>query len=356
MNVLPTICFPIRMVAVAIAILWAQVTIADGPVLTDGNVQRSATDIVQRALPAVVDGAFEWMNDKDCLSCHRVSFSTWAINRSLQADFSLDTASVRTINGWTADWQKIANPRRRAESNEQETLVGDPDTVAQILLGRVQRPTGQPAEPWVATYRQALLAAQQPAGFWKAGGQLPLQKRPKRETNEVTTAWSLIALADSSDGAADESVRASFDKAKQWLATAKDGKSTEWWATQAILQSLDKFADSTDEAGAEQSVVENSEAKLLQLQNEDGGWGWLISDPSDALATGIALYALAKTGHSANDEAIERAIIFLADTQEEDGSWSVNGTKSNSSDHVTDTASYWGICWVVIGLLEVMAE
>ncbi|HIE99272.1 MAG: hypothetical protein ABGZ53_12855 [Fuerstiella sp.] len=38
--------------------------------------------------------------------------------------------------------------------------------------------------------------------------------------------------------------------------------------------------------------------------------------------------------------------------QQDDGSWAVKGTKKNKQDTIQETATYWGTCWAVIGLLE----
>ena len=85
---------------------------------------------------------------------------------------------------------------------------------------------------------------------------------------------------------------------------------------------------------------------------DDGGWGWLCAEESDALGTAYALYALARDGMRRDDVEVRRGLEFLGRTQNEDGSWSVHGPKSSGRDKVTDTASYWGTCWAVIATLE----
>jgi len=63
--------------------------------------------------------------------------------------------------------------------------------------------------------------------------------------------------------------------------------------------------------------------ELIALERPDGGWGQTRDLPSDAYATGQALYALHEIGVPAGDGVWRRGIGFLLRTQLEDGSWHV---------------------------------
>src|SRR5262245_36519394 len=64
--------------------------------------------------------------------------------------------------------------------------------------------------------------------------------------------------------------------------------------------------------------------KLRSQQRADGGWGQLASLPSDAYATGQALFSLhAAGGVPASDATYQRGLQFLIETQLEDGTWRV---------------------------------
>ena len=91
---------------------------------------------------------------------------------------------------------------------------------------------------------------------------------------------------------------------------------------------------------------------LTEKQQPDGGWGWLTSDPSDALATGMDVYALSRHDADQNKAAISKAVRFLTTSQKSDGSWQVPGTKKTTRNTPTPTSNYWGTAWAVIGLLE----
>ena len=77
----------------------------------------------------------------------------------------------------------------------------------------------------------------------------------------------------------------------------------------------------------------------------------LDSRPSDALATGQALYALGVIGVSGADPAVWRAWNFLAATQRKDGSWLIQSQNPNSHPPVI---SYFGTGWATLGLMRTL--
>lgn len=297
-------------------------------------------NIIERSLPAIREGGVSWMNDNDSLSCHRVSFQVWSLNRAAEFGIKSDSRQLQQWNDWATEWQNMVKPHQRDETSMEEALTSESDTMAQLLLGRPRVPTGTPEPEWVKTYCDHLLKAQQENGSWAPVGQLPQQKRPLRETQEVTTMWVQLALRDTDTSQA--VLKSASAEAEQWMGTQTRGQSTEWWAARLML------ARSEGRLAAANQLRET----LLEQQREDGGWGWLVEDDSDALGTGIALYALARDGMLLQHESVHRAVDFLRKTQHENGTWDVRGTKVVDKDNVVDTSSYWGATWAVIGLLE----
>ena len=70
----------------------------------------------------------------------------------------------------------------------------------------------------------------------------------------------------------------------------------------------------------------------------------------------MALYALVKSTEATpqSEQAIQSAIKFLVETQRDDGSWAVKGTKEKKKTKVEETAVYWGTTWAAIALLETL--
>ena len=331
------ICLNLIVAAFVVQSAVAQSTVTHSSAKSTAQISQ---DIVVRALPEIRKGGARWIKENDCLSCHRVSFQVWSLNRAQELGFESDHSQLQEWNDWATNWQNMVKPHLRKDASMEKVLGRNSDTMAQLLLGRPRPPEGKPEPDWVATYGDHLLKAQQEDGSWKPGGQLPKQKRAVRETQEVTTMWVQLALHDI-DIASDELKRAAV-RARNWMDQETKGQSTEWWATRLMLART-VHSD---------SVADELLATLLGHQHTDGGWGWLVKDESDALGTGIALYALARDGLTLEDPSVIRAVEFLRETQNDDGTWDVKGTKRSDNDTVVDTASYWGATWVTIGLLE----
>jgi hypothetical protein len=309
---------------------------ADAPP-TDGNVRAA----VERSLPFIEAEGQRWIDEKKCVTCHQVPFMVWSVSAAESRGLAADCQKLDTWRAWAIDWQHMAN-KEQLEKGRRLTLENHPDAVAQLLLSRGTNQREAVAADWPALFAECLAAGQQPDGSWKAGGQLPGQKRPVRETNEVTTMWAMLALHAYAPAA--DSFRDPMAKARAWLGSKTVGESTEWWAARLLIE---RAAGNTVEA-------ERIREALCKSQHDDGGWGWLTNDESDAFGTGLALYALARDGLAADHPAIAQGRNFLIRTQQSDGSWSVRGTKKSKSQQIEPTATYWGTCWAVIGLAETM--
>ena len=98
------------------------------------------------------------------------------------------------------------------------------------------------------------------------------------ETNRVSSMWAMLAL-----------LRQGYDP-RRFNLKSMMSPNTLTVSTEAIA-----VAVITLEYGSPASVHESTK-ELLQRQNTDGGWGWISGQASDALATGLTLYALRAVG------------------------------------------------------------
>jgi squalene-hopene/tetraprenyl-beta-curcumene cyclase len=307
-----------------------------GELPTDDAVRAA----IERSLPFIQVEGQRWIEEKKCVTCHQVPFMVWSLNAAAARGIKLDEQKRADCSAWAIDWKNMAT-KEDLEKGQEHTLARHNDPVAQLLLAYLANGR-EDAEKWPAMFAERLAEGQQEDGSWKAGGQLPGQKRPERETQEVSTMWSLAALQ--SYGSVDKSLRGRFAKAREWLKDKAEGQSTEWWAARLLLE----------RGSGNSAEADRCRQALLEQQRGDGGWGWLTVDESDAFGTGVAIYALARDGVTAVDPAIARGRRFLVDSQRADGSWPVKGTKKAKAKQVEPTATYWGTCWAVIGLAETL--
>ncbi len=310
--------------------------LAAGDAPTDQMVRAT----IERSLPFIQTEGQKWIDEKKCVTCHQVPFMVWSLNAAAERGIVLDEQKRADCNSWALDWKHMAT-KEDLEKGEEPTLARHNDPVAQLLLARSTK-EGEESAAWVKLFAERLAAGQQEDGSWKAGGQLPGQKRSERETHEVTTMWSLVALR--SYGPRDDSLREQFAKAESWLGSETKAQSTEWWAVRLLAELGNGNAVEADRC----------RETLLRQQHDDGGWGWLTADESDAFGTGVALYALARDGLSNDHPVIGRARQFLVESQQAAGSWPVKGTKKAKAKQIEPTATYWGTCWAVIGLAETL--
>lgn len=307
------------------------ITLAAGSLLAEAPPE-DPVEIARRSLPFVKEKGLAWIEDRQCASCHQIPAMLWSLNSAAKLGLDPERKETTVWTPWAADWRHWNQTKDK--DGVDKVSAGNIDTMVFLLLGRDEGIT--PAPAWTAEFHAQILKNQQPDGSWKAGGQMPLGKRPPREIHEVTTMWTLLALKSY----AGEEVSADVQKrADDFLSKSQMGQSTEWHVVRLLLKPADAALREA----------------LLKSQHEDGGWGWLTQEPGDAFGTGIALYALAKTGLPTTHEALQRAIAFLKNSQQPDGSWPVPSTRARDKNKINKTATYWGTTWAVIGLLEMQA-
>lgn len=302
-------------------------------IIAEADVRRAVT----RSVPFIKEHGSSWIENRGCVSCHRIGMMTWSLSDAARHGFDVNPDQ---LNEWI-DWSLAA---LLAEDEQKQQPVGsrNPEGMDQLLLSRHREVKSDARREAYDAFVTLLVAEQNSVGFWKPGGQLPQQKRSDRETTEVSTMWNTLALLDVRDPAAD--VTAAIQRAAERIVAAKPGSSTEWHVTR-LLFAL-KHRPSEDQLAWQES--------LRALQQSDGGWGWLVDESSDALATGMAVYALRQAGVESSDPVVQSALKFLLDTQKDDGSWDVHGTKDDKRESIEETAVFWGTTWATIGMLQTL--
>lgn len=296
----------------------------DAQEATDGRT--SILSAVERSLPYIAERGQWWIDRKKCISCHRTTFSIWAVSAAADAGLDVNDDQLQDWIDWSYD--SLLTP----DDDGNPVATKNLDGVAQLLFvtrGQSQKPERLAQRRQLAAFLQA---GQQDDGSWSPAGQLPSQKRPKPETTWVTTGWADYYAS------AEELPAAHRERAAVFLKAQPPATSTERLLVEYLISP----------PAAQPQILQT----LLQEQNEDGGWGWLRSQDSDAMATSQVLYALAHAAAATTSTERERAVQYLLSQQQEDGRWKVKGTKKNKQDRIEETSSYWGTCWAVIGLLE----
>ncbi|MDB5337648.1 MAG: 2,3-oxidosqualene cyclase [Planctomycetaceae bacterium] len=324
--------------ATAVAVATGQPTKAGPelkkrPIRTDIALAVQARQAADRAIPYIEKDGTAWIKDRKCLSCHYAGYMLWSFHDARERGFNIDQAKF-------AEWTKWSLSQDKNHGAEG---------AAQSLLARDRSDAREDTVKLIAALGEFIISKQEKDGLWKPGGQLPSQKRPLSETTQVSTMLCLLGLATIDQP--NEKTTLSRDKAVAWIKnTPPNGKdpavSGEWYTMRLLVEK--KFGVP--------KAVEALRDQILAAQQSDGGWGWLWADKSDAFGTGLALYALAEGGVPSSHPAIEKAWKFLIETQTDDGSWIVHGTKTGTKDKPHPMSSFWGSTWALMGLSKSLPD
>ena len=169
--------------------------------------------------------------------------------------------------------------------------------------------TGTPADARLEAQVYYVKGLQEPEGYWRTGNNRP----PLTFDDFTTTAYSIKALLAYSPSTERADTEARVTRARSWLLEAKPA------TTQERAFHLLGLAWSKASAAA----LAKAATGVQGLQRADGGWSQLASMPSDAFATGLALWAMSEGGIPATHPSYQKGLKFLLDTQAKDGTWHV---------------------------------
>ena len=305
------------------------------------SVDKTPVDkTTDRGLAYLVKDALAWKEEHKCVSCHQRVVGHLGDARSQAA---------RPL-GRRAGAGRVDQMGRR-KSGDGKTGVPRPEGIPKALnekavqfaiaLGANQTPDAS-EQAGLKLLLATVKGDQIENGSWASW---PDTRPPIfGNSDERTTATATLALLPAA-AAGDETAIAARDKGVRWLEETKTDDDPQSIALRLVLWvRLGRPAEEW------QPLVQ----RIKERQNTDGGWSQTTDMPSDAWATGQALYALAHAGIKSDDPMVERASAFLAETQRDDGSWPMTsrptkpgGAGSTSLIPITDGGSAWAVLGLV---------
>jgi squalene cyclase len=166
---------------------------------------------------------------------------------------------------------------------------------------------------------------QQPEGYWRGGGGALVggsqqggtraaSARPPLTYDDFTpTTYMIRALSVYSPAVEAGDTKARIDRARSWLLAMKAERTQE----RAFKLLGLKWSN------ADRRAIDAAARALEALQRADGGWSQLPTLPSDAYATGVALFALYEAGVPAMQAIYQAGLKYLLSTQAADGTWHI---------------------------------
>jgi hypothetical protein len=297
---------------------------------------------VERSLEFSQKGAMEWRQRWNCASCHHVAMSIWARTEARSRGFKINDKALDEMRDYTIH-------DKRAEGGINDVFLSIYMNLASPATAKLDGETAA----WLKKKSALILSKQAADGSWKLMSGLSVP--PIIDVGEVQTMQALLAVAGAHEkGLVDEKAWTSFrDRALAWLRKNKFLDQNQSWNLRVLV------AQRFGKAEEVQTLVK----QLLEQQNADGGWSQAkcptespkrkVRRPSDAMATGQTLYALATAGVDSQAPAVQRAQAFLIRTQTENGSWRVK-SRGATTPNCRDMMVYHGTNWAALGLMRTL--
>jgi len=169
--------------------------------------------------------------------------------------------------------------------------------------------TNRPADARIEAQIYYLKSVQQPNGYWRTPGNRP----PLTFDDFTTTAYAIYALNAYTPETQRPDTEARIARARSWLLEARP-QTTQERAFHLLGLAWSK---------ASREAIEKAARGLLAMQLKDGGWSQLPAMPSDAYATGLALWSQYEGGVPVTQSTYQAGLRYLLDTQAADGTWHV---------------------------------
>jgi hypothetical protein len=304
-----------------------------------------ARKAVERGLAFLEKDAAKWRKEHNCSSCHHGTMTVWALSEARSQGYPIAAETLADVVIWTKERLKdIDKPR---DTRPGWKMVNTPAVYLAVMAQTVPKQEALSADE-LQRIAGHLVRHQETDGSW-AWSLAPAKNRPPPvfESDEVVTRLAYLALGPQvpADPAKKSEFRDSRQKASAWLQKTKPSDTTQAVAVRLLVKVR---------AGESGKTLAPDIDHLLGLQNKDGGWGQLRDLPSDAYATGQALYVLNLAGVNNSRVQIQRGVAFLVAQQKEDGSWPMKSRAHPGEKPMTNPVpiTYFGSAWATLGLLR----
>ena len=257
---------------------------------------------VARAAALLQATSAEFFKQTGCVGCHHQNLSVIAISSAVAKGLTIDNKAA-------TEQRAIAKGEllRSREAVLQGVFISLDGLVYSMNQLAEQN---YPADDVTDALAAAIASHQSEDGSW---GGLPLGRPPLEDSKIQRAALAIRALEHYQIPARKAEFEERVQRARNWLSVVKPQVPYE-----RSYQLL-----GMNWAGAKQQELDRLAKDLRSQQRPDGGWPQLATLPSDAYASGLAMYALARTGTKPTDAVYQRGVKFLLGSQAPDGSWYV---------------------------------
>ncbi|MFN3153621.1 c-type cytochrome domain-containing protein [Bremerella sp.] len=260
---------------------------------------------IQTALPLVEKATKVAFQERACYTCHNGGVTTVAIEAA-------------RLHGFEVDRQIVLDQMERAQTNLTRAIgrvgiggrtPGQADGIGWQLM--TLSAGDWPADEATQLAVEHLILVDHEEDHWVWRG----RPRPPTVASPFTTTWAVVrGVLDYTTPETELGVAVRVTEARDWLIRTPSRDTEESVSKLRTLKLVD----------ADEGVIRDEAKKLLDWQQDDGGWSQLPGEKTDAYATSTALIALIESGQVRREDAtLQAGLRFLLDSQLEDGSWHV---------------------------------
>ena len=264
---------------------------------------------VERAMPQLWKGMEGHNEVRSCFTCHNHGVPMLALGVARSRGYDVPNEKLQAqIDYITDDLERNRTRFEKGMGPGPSPSGGETDNTGSALLALAAINSKPDANTSAVVHYT--LSKDKTQAHWPARA----SRAPTEASSFTTTTLNLRGIQTFGTAGQKALVDKRTEAAKDWLIKTA-AKDTE----DRVFRLL-----GLKTVGAETDEITKATKELLSTQREDGGWGQIDTLPSDAYATGTALYALHVGGGVATDHpAWRKGVLFLLGTQEEDGTWHV---------------------------------
>jgi squalene cyclase len=265
---------------------------------------------INKSLPLLETASHTFLKNAaalvNCHSCHNQGLGLVTFSLAKQKGFAVtDSIFDEAIDSTHTQWKTYSNIRE---------LMEDDDPLATLITGDYDlwglKEAHYEGDKLINILSLNIMHMQGSDGSWFS----PAKRPPLEYYSFSVTALAAKNIQAYMPSVLRQEVARRVARARDWMTKTKPLVTEE-----KVFQLL-----GLTWCGGDRKFIADQAKQLIAAQHPDGGWSQLDSLPTDAYASGQALYALNQSGElGVSDPVYQRGIDFLLRTQEADGSWHV---------------------------------